>query len=68
MFRAAPIAGAGTPPVGGDPGAGTAGTQGDWQYVRPSYIRITVEISDPNGRLNDGQRIELIYPIKAVTQ
>jgi hypothetical protein len=65
---AAPIGGAGAPPVGGDPTVPTAGTPGDWQYVRPSYIRITIEILDPNGRLNDGQRIELIYPIKAVTQ
>ena len=48
----------------GNPVEGTPGTAGDINNVRPSLIRITIQLVDPNGRLPDGQRIELIYPIK----
>ena len=45
----------------------TAASAGSPNNVRPSLIRITMEVVDANGRLTDGQRIEFIFPIKAVT-
>jgi hypothetical protein len=49
------------------PTAGAAPTQGgagDYSRVRPSLIRITMDLVDPNGRLPEGQRIELVFPLK----
>jgi hypothetical protein len=52
-----PVAGSvGPPPV--------AARTGDPNNVRPSLIRITIELSDPNGRLTDGQRMEFVFRLK----
>ena len=53
---------AGTLPVAAV-GAGPS-TPGDPTFIRPSLIRITMELMDPNGRLADGQRIELVFRLK----
>jgi len=42
-------------------------TPGDPSYIRPSLIRITMELIDPNGRLEEGQRIELVFRMKTPT-
>ena len=55
---------------GGDPVAATAtnpiSTPATGAYnVRPSLVRITIELIDANGRLDDGQRIEFIFKLKS---
>jgi hypothetical protein len=68
---AAPYVFAWAPTVGvqpvASPGGGAPGTPGDPSYIRPSLIRITMELIDPNGRLEDGQRIELVFRMKTPT-
>jgi hypothetical protein len=55
--------------TGGDPVAATLtppapAVAGNPNNVRPSLIRITIELSDANGRLPDGQRIEYVFNLK----
>jgi hypothetical protein len=45
--------------------AATAGTPGNnSNNVRPSLIRITIELTDANSRLPDGQRIEYVFQLR----
>jgi hypothetical protein len=39
----------------------TAAKQGHPYTIRPRLIRITMEVTDANGRLADGQRMEMIF-------
>ena len=51
----APVASTVTPPM--------ASTPGHPNYCRPSLVRITIELIDANGRLQEGQRIEFIFKL-----
>ena len=60
----APYVWAWLPPTGAEPIAGIPSTPGDPTRIRPKLIRITVELIDANGRLQDGQRIEYLFSLK----
>jgi hypothetical protein len=66
IFAWGPTAtGAGADPVGGSAGPPVvASAQGNPNNVRPSLIRITIELNDPNGRLEVGQRMEFVFRMK----
>jgi prepilin-type N-terminal cleavage/methylation domain-containing protein len=55
--------------VGGDPVGAivtppTAAVPGNSNNVRPSLIRFTLEVTDANGRMEEGQRMEFVFRVK----
>jgi prepilin-type N-terminal cleavage/methylation domain-containing protein len=66
--RPIPTAGtsATTPPPGWTTFPGY-GKPGDANSVRPSLIRITMQLIDANGRLADGPSVEYVFPIPSTT-
>jgi prepilin-type N-terminal cleavage/methylation domain-containing protein len=54
-------------PTAAGPGGVPAAVAGAPYNIRPSLIRITMELMDSNGRLADGQRIELVFRLKTPT-